>query len=112
RSSSQTAARRQSSRCSASEDTLGMRSSSNSSVSARSLPARAASSALSSIPHRVAMPGDATSPPIMLVGMKFGIAYFPTDYGISTAELAPAVEERGFESLWVAEHTHIPVSRL
>ena len=44
--------------------------------------------------------------------MKFGVAYFPTDYGISTAELAPAVEERGFESLWVAEHTHIPASRL
>ena len=47
----------------------------------------------------------------MLYLMKFGIAYFPTDYGISTAELAPALEERGFESLWVAEHTHIPASR-
>src|SRR2546430_2567021 len=44
--------------------------------------------------------------------MKFGIAYFPTDNDISTAELAPALEERGFESLWVAEHTHIPASRL
>ena len=44
--------------------------------------------------------------------MKFGIAYFPTDYGISMGELAPAVEELGFESLWVAEHSHIPVSRL
>jgi probable F420-dependent oxidoreductase len=44
--------------------------------------------------------------------MKFGIAYFPTDYGISTGELGPAVEERGFESLWVAEHTHIPANRL
>jgi probable F420-dependent oxidoreductase len=44
--------------------------------------------------------------------MKFGIAIFPTDYAISMVELAPAVEERGFESLWVAEHTHIPVSRL
>ncbi len=43
--------------------------------------------------------------------MKFGIAIFPTDYGISMTELAPAVEEAGFESLWVAEHTHIPVSR-
>ena len=43
--------------------------------------------------------------------MKFGIAIFPTDYAISMAELAPAVEERGFESLWVAEHSHIPVSR-
>jgi probable F420-dependent oxidoreductase len=43
--------------------------------------------------------------------MKFGIAIFPTDYAIPMAELAPAVEERGFESLWVAEHSHIPVSR-
>src|SRR5712664_2462121 len=43
--------------------------------------------------------------------MKFGIAIFPTDYGISMTELAPAVEQSGFESLWVAEHSHIPVSR-
>lgn len=42
--------------------------------------------------------------------MKFGIAIFPTDYAISMTELGPAVEERGFESLWVAEHSHIPVS--
>ena len=44
--------------------------------------------------------------------MKFGLAIFPTDYAIAMTELGPAVEERGFESLWVAEHTHIPVSRL
>ena len=43
--------------------------------------------------------------------MKFGIAIFPTDYAISMSELAPAVESAGFESLWVAEHSHIPVSR-
>ena len=43
--------------------------------------------------------------------MKFGIAVFPTDYAISMAELAPAVEQAGFESLWVAEHSHIPTSR-
>ena len=43
--------------------------------------------------------------------MKFGIAIFPTDYAISMAELAPAVESAGFESLWVAEHSHIPASR-
>jgi len=43
--------------------------------------------------------------------MKFGIAIFPTDYAISMTELAPAVEEAGFESLWVAEHSHIPTSR-
>jgi probable F420-dependent oxidoreductase len=44
--------------------------------------------------------------------VKFGVAVFPTDYGISMAELAPAAEQLGFESLWVAEHSHIPVSRL
>ena len=44
--------------------------------------------------------------------MKFGAAIFPTDYAISMTELAPAVEQAGFESLWVAEHSHIPASRL
>jgi probable F420-dependent oxidoreductase len=44
--------------------------------------------------------------------MQFGIAIFPTDYAISMTELAPLLEERGYESLWVAEHTHIPTSRL
>jgi probable F420-dependent oxidoreductase len=43
--------------------------------------------------------------------VKFGIAIFPTDYAISMSELAPAAEQLGFESLWVAEHSHIPVSR-
>lgn len=43
--------------------------------------------------------------------MKFGIAIFPTDYAVSISELAPAVEQLGFESLWVAEHSHIPASR-
>lgn len=43
--------------------------------------------------------------------MKFGIALFATDRSISMAELGPAVEERGFESLWATEHSHIPVSR-
>jgi probable F420-dependent oxidoreductase len=43
--------------------------------------------------------------------VKFGVAIFPTDYAISMTELAPAAEELGFESLWVAEHSHIPVSR-
>jgi len=44
--------------------------------------------------------------------MKFGVAIFPTDYSISMTELAPAAEQLGFESLWVAEHSHIPTSRL
>jgi probable F420-dependent oxidoreductase len=43
--------------------------------------------------------------------MKFGVAIFPTDYAISLTELAQAVEARGFESLFVAEHTHIPSRR-
>ena len=43
--------------------------------------------------------------------MHHGAYYFPTDYGIDIAELAVALEERGFESLFVCEHTHIPVSR-
>jgi len=43
--------------------------------------------------------------------MEFGASIFFTDYSISPAELATALEERGFESLWVAEHSHIPVPR-
>ena len=43
--------------------------------------------------------------------MKFGVTMFPTDYAIGPAELAGAVEERGFESLFFPEHTHIPTSR-
>jgi len=43
--------------------------------------------------------------------MKFGMFYFPTDYGIQMPELAPAIEERGIESLFLCEHTHIPSSR-
>ncbi len=41
----------------------------------------------------------------------FGITTFPTDYAISPVDLAKAVEERGFDSLFFNEHTHIPVSR-
>ena len=43
--------------------------------------------------------------------MNFGVAIFPTEYAISMTELAPAAEQLGFESLWVAEHSHIPTSR-
>jgi probable F420-dependent oxidoreductase len=43
--------------------------------------------------------------------MDFGLVMFATDYAISPAELARAAEERGFESLWFPEHTHIPASR-
>jgi len=40
--------------------------------------------------------------------MKFGAFNFPTDYGINIVELAVALEERGIESFFVCEHTHIP----
>src|SRR5439155_2961396 len=43
--------------------------------------------------------------------MQIGVFYFPADYGINIVELARALEERGFESLFVPEHTHIPTSR-
>ena len=43
--------------------------------------------------------------------MHFGVTIFPTDYSISLPELAVEAEQRGFESLWVAEHSHIPASR-
>src|SRR2546428_13876080 len=44
--------------------------------------------------------------------MHLGVLMFPTDYAIRPDELARAAEERGFESLWFPEHTHIPASRL
>ena len=43
--------------------------------------------------------------------MEIGAAIFFTDYSITPTELAVALEERGFDLLWVAEHSHIPVSR-
>ena len=43
--------------------------------------------------------------------MKFGVSMFPTDDAITMTELGRAVEDQGFESLWVPEHTHIPTSR-
>jgi len=41
--------------------------------------------------------------------MLFGIHVFPTEHSIQPGELARAVEERGLESIWFSEHTHIPV---
>jgi probable F420-dependent oxidoreductase len=43
--------------------------------------------------------------------MKIGISNFPTDYSARAVPLARELEARGFESLWVVEHTHIPASR-
>jgi probable F420-dependent oxidoreductase len=44
--------------------------------------------------------------------MKIGALIFATDYTIQMDELGRELEERGFESLFVPEHTHIPASRL
>ncbi|MET0474061.1 MAG: LLM class F420-dependent oxidoreductase [Mycobacterium sp.] len=43
--------------------------------------------------------------------MKIGISTFVTDDGIDPVSLARGIEERGFDSLVIAEHTHIPASR-
>ena len=43
--------------------------------------------------------------------MLYGVAMFATDYAIPPDALARAAEARGFESLWLPEHTHIPASR-
>ena len=43
--------------------------------------------------------------------MLYGITMFPTDYSVRPDDLARLCEERGFESLWFPEHTHIPASR-
>ncbi len=44
--------------------------------------------------------------------MDIGITMFATDYAMRPDDLAVACEERGFESIWFPEHTHIPASRL
>src|SRR5438105_15723540 len=43
--------------------------------------------------------------------VRLGITMFMTDLTVGPIELAQAVEERGFSSLYLPEHTHIPVSR-
>ena len=43
--------------------------------------------------------------------MDVGVSIFFTDYSITPAELGVALEERGFDSVWAAEHSHIPVPR-
>ena len=40
--------------------------------------------------------------------MKFGVAIFPTDYSIAPHQVAKEAEDRGFESIFFPEHTHIP----
>ena len=43
--------------------------------------------------------------------MHIGALIFPTDLSIRPDRLAAELEGRGYESLWVTEHTHIPTSR-
>src|SRR6266478_2011425 len=43
--------------------------------------------------------------------MLFGAGIFATDYAMRPDELAGELEQRGFESVWLPEHTHIPASR-
>jgi probable F420-dependent oxidoreductase len=43
--------------------------------------------------------------------MRYGVTMFATDVSIDVVTLARAVEDRGFDSLWLPEHTHIPTSR-
>jgi alkanesulfonate monooxygenase SsuD/methylene tetrahydromethanopterin reductase-like flavin-dependent oxidoreductase (luciferase family) len=43
--------------------------------------------------------------------MKIGVVIHSTDLSMNPVELAKEVEARGFYSLYVPEHTHIPTSR-
>ncbi len=43
--------------------------------------------------------------------MKYGVVMFPTEYSIDPVSLGKAVEERGFDSVFLPDHTHIPASR-
>ena len=43
--------------------------------------------------------------------MQFGASMFFTDYSMSPGALGKALEERGFESVWAPEHSHIPLTR-
>ena len=43
--------------------------------------------------------------------MNYGVAIFFTDSSIGPVEMGIVLEERGFESLWAPEHSHIPLTR-
>src|SRR3954468_22538050 len=43
--------------------------------------------------------------------MQFGATMWFTDYSMPPSELAVALEERGFESLWASEHSHLPAPK-
>jgi probable F420-dependent oxidoreductase len=41
--------------------------------------------------------------------MKFGVAVFPTEYSFQPDKIARAAEDRGLDSVWFSEHTHVPI---
>lgn len=43
--------------------------------------------------------------------MRFGVTMFATDLSMTVTDLAVEAEARGFDSVWIPEHTHIPTSR-
>src|SRR6478752_8751402 len=43
--------------------------------------------------------------------MRYGVTVMLTDKAIGIVTLAKAVDERGLDSVWLPEHTHIPTSR-
>src|SRR5687768_2098560 len=43
--------------------------------------------------------------------MRIGLASPNCDYGVEPAEMARDLEQRGYDSLWVGEHSHLPASR-
>ena len=45
----------------------------------------------------------------MGASVRIGVLTFVTDEGIGPVELGEALEQRGFSSLFLAEHSHIPV---
>lgn len=44
--------------------------------------------------------------------MKFGLTLMFTDQTPDITDVAPMVDERGFESMWIGEHTHLPVDTI
>jgi probable F420-dependent oxidoreductase len=61
------------------------------------------------VPHPSPVAG--ASSPLGSVAMDIGVTMFATDLSIRPDRLAGELEDRGFESLWLPEHTHIPVGR-
>ncbi|HEX3200223.1 MAG TPA: LLM class flavin-dependent oxidoreductase, partial [Propionibacteriaceae bacterium] len=45
-----------------------------------------------------------------ILGMEFGLGYFPTYDGMRPGEVARMAEERGYSAIYFAEHTHIPAA--